>query len=89
MEVLLVCAKNLQMLKAFAFFLLCFSSSLQQKQERSASEHWFLLFIFLLSLVFLLFLLLFFFKYMCYLSAFLVWVGWIHKHIVELKLYIF
>lgn len=55
MEILLIGAKNLQMLKACVFFLLCFLSLLQpsaETKERSASEQQFLLFIFLLSLAF-------------------------------------
>lgn len=90
MEVLLIGAENLQMLKAFVFFLLCFGSLLQpsaETKEKSASKQQFLLFIFLLSLAFLL--LCFFFLSTCYLSAFVIWVGWVHKHTVNLKLYFF
>lgn len=76
MEVLLIGAENLQMLKAFVFFLLCFGSLLQpsaETKEKSASKQQFLLFIFLLSLAFLLLCFFFFFKYVlsecfCYLS---------------------
>lgn len=48
MEVLLIGAENLQMLKAFVFFLLCFGSLLQpsaETKEKSASKQQFLLFI--------------------------------------------